>query len=107
MPAVNATYHSRQQVAIANLSLYDQAVTGTNGTFPANPFGNGDFITGSNSPSVWLVNASLGLNTPNNRWKFSVECNNCFNEEFIQTALSNFSYLNPPMTWTVRARYNF
>lgn len=107
VPSVNATYHSRQEVAIANLSLYDQAVTGTNGTFPANPYGDGAFITGSRSDAVWLVNASLGINTPNNRWKFSVECSNCFNQEFIQTSLSNYSYLNAPMTWTARARYNF
>jgi iron complex outermembrane receptor protein len=107
VPAVNATFHSKQQVAIANLSIYDQAVTGTNGTFPANPFGNGDFITGSQSASAWLVNASIALNTPNDRWKLSLECANCFNKEFIQTSLSNYSYLNAPMTWTVRARYNF
>jgi iron complex outermembrane receptor protein len=107
VPAVNATYHSKQEVAIANLSLYDQAVTGTNGTFPANPFGDGDFIIGSHSASAGLFNASIALNTPNDRWKFSVECSNCFNKEFIQTSLSNYSYLNAPMTWTARARYNF
>jgi iron complex outermembrane receptor protein len=107
VPSVNATYHSKQEVAIANLSLYNEAVTGTNGTFPANPFGNGAFITGSHSASAWLVNASLALNTPENRWKLSLECSNCFNKEFIQTSLSNYSYLNAPMTWTVRARYSF
>jgi iron complex outermembrane receptor protein len=107
VPAINATFHSKQEVAIANLSLYDQAVTGTNGTFPANPFGNGDFIIGSHSASAWLFNASIALNTPENRWKLSLECSNCFNKEFIQTSLSNYSYLNAPMTWTVRARYSF
>jgi iron complex outermembrane receptor protein len=107
VPSVNAVYHSKQQVAIANLSFFDEPITGTNGTFPSNPFGNGDFITGSHSAAAWLVNASLGLNAPENRWKLSLECSNCLNEEFIQTSLSNYSYLNPPMTWTVRARYNF
>jgi iron complex outermembrane receptor protein len=106
-PSVNASWHSKQEVAIANLSLYDQPVTGANGTFPSNPFGNGNFITGSRSPAVWLVNASLTLSAPNDLWRLSVECTNCFNESFIQSSLSNYSYLNEPMRWMARARYNF
>ena len=107
VPSVNGSYHSKQEVAIANLSLYNQAVTGVNGTFAANPFGNGDFITGSQSDAVWLVNAGLTLNAPNKTWSLSVDCTNCLNESFIQSALSNYSYLNRPMEWTVRAKYRF
>ncbi len=107
VPSVNASYHSKQEVAIANLSLYNQAVTGANGTFPANPFGNGDFITGSQSAAVWLVNAGLTLNAPEKTWSLSLDCTNCLNESFIQSALSNYSYLNRPMEWTVRAKYRF
>ncbi|CAM3163349.1 TonB-denpendent receptor [Sphingomonas antarctica] len=107
VPSINGSYHSKQEVAIANLSLYNGAVTGTNGTFPANPNGNGAFITGSQSDAAWLVNAGLTLNGPEKRWALSVECTNCLSESFIQSALSNYSYLNQPMMWMVRGRINF
>ncbi len=107
VPSINASYRSRQEVAIANLSIYNQAVTRGGRTTPANPFGDGAFITGSESPAAWLINAGLALNGPDNAWQLAVECTNCFNEEFIQSSLSNYSYLNQPMMWTVRARYNF
>jgi iron complex outermembrane receptor protein len=107
VPSVNASYRSKQEVAIANLSIYDEPVTGTAGTYPGNPFGDGNFVSGSRSQSAWLVNASLALNGADKAWQLAVECTNCFNESFVQSALSNYSYLNQPMMWAVRARYNF
>ena len=107
VPSVNASYRGKQEVAIANLSLYNQAVTGVNGTFPANPNGNGAFIAGSESPAAWLVNAGLTLNGPDRAWSLTAECTNCFDKAFVQSALSNYSYLNPPRMWTVRGRVNF
>ena len=111
VPAVNASYHSKQEVAIANLSIYNAPVSGTNqpasGPFPANPYGNGAFITGSQSNAAWVVNGGLTLNGPDKRWALSVECTNCLSESFIQSALSNYSYLNQPMMWMVRGRVNF
>jgi iron complex outermembrane receptor protein len=111
VPSVNGSFHSRQEVAIANLSLYNAPVSGVNqpasGPFPANPFGNGDFITGSQSEAVWLVNAGLTLNAPDKAWSLSLDCTNCLNESYVQSALSNYSYLNRPMEWTVRAKYRF
>jgi iron complex outermembrane recepter protein len=106
-PSINASFRSRQEVAIANLTIRDQPSSGVNGSFPANPFGNGAYITGSATPSVWLVNASIALNAPNDRWRFTVECTNCFDEVYNQSSLSNYSYINPPMMWMARARYNF
>ena len=107
VPSVNASYRSKQEVAIANLSLYNAPVTGVNGTFPANPNGNGAFIAGSESPAAWLFNASLTLNGPDKRWSLSAECTNCFDKAFVQSALSNYSYLNQPRMWMVRGRVNF
>jgi iron complex outermembrane recepter protein len=107
VPSVNASYHSKQEVAIANLSLFNAPVTGVNGTFPANPNGNGAFITGSQSPAVWLVNAGLTLNGPAKQWALSLDCTNCFDKAFVQSALSNYSYLNQPRLWMVRGRVNF
>lgn len=107
VPSVNASYRSSQEVAIANLSLYNQPVTGVNGTFAANPFGNGALITGSQSRAAWLTNASLTLNGPDRKWSLSAECANCLDEAFVQSALSNFTYLNQPRTWLIRGRVNF
>jgi iron complex outermembrane recepter protein len=111
VPSVNGTYRSKQEVAIANLSIYDAPATGVNqpatGPFPGNPFGNGDFITGSQSDAAWIVNAALTLNAPDKTWSLSAECTNCLGESIIQSALSNYSYLNRPMEWTVRAKYRF
>lgn len=107
VPSINASYRSAQEVAIANLSIYNAPVTRGGRTTPANPFGDGAFITGSESPGAWLINAGLALNGPDNGWQLAVECTNCFNEEFIQSSLSNYSYLNQPMMWNVRARFNF
>jgi len=106
-PSINASYRSRQEVAIANLTIRDQPSSGVNGNFPANPFGNGNYITGSATQAVWLVNASIALNAPDDRWRFTVECTNCFDEVYNQSSLSNYSYINPPMMWMARARYNF
>ncbi|WP_432814667.1 TonB-dependent receptor [Sphingorhabdus sp.] len=111
VPSVNGSFHSRQEVAIANLSIYNAPVSGVNqpvtGPFPANPFRNGAFVAGSQSEPVWLFNAGLALNAPDKAWTLSVDCTNCLNESYVQTALSNYSYLNRPMEWTVRAKYRF
>ena len=106
VPSVNASYRSHQEVATSNFTIFTGAITGTNGTFPANPFG-GEIITGSRTPAHWIFNASLALNAPEDRLRFSIECTNCFNETYFQSALANYSYINPPMTWTVRGRFNF
>jgi iron complex outermembrane recepter protein len=106
-PSLNASYRSRQEVGTSNFSFYNQPVTGTNGTFPSNPFGNGDFITGSDSKAAWLVNAGLTLALPDNRMTVSLECNNCFDEEIVASTLANYSYFNMPRTWQLRAKVNF
>ncbi|PQM29648.1 TonB-dependent receptor [Sphingopyxis lindanitolerans] len=106
VPSVNASYRSDFEVSTSNYSLYTGSITGTNGTFPANPY-SGDFITGSASQASWLINAGLALNGPDNKWQISANCTNCFNRAFVQTSLANFNYLNPPMSWTIRGRINF
>jgi iron complex outermembrane recepter protein len=105
-PSVNASYASESEVGTSNVTIRSGSVTGTNGTFPSN-LTSGDFITGSYSAAHWLVNASLTLKTPDDQLSFAVECSNCLNESYVQNALSNYSYLNRPMEWMVRARYNF
>ncbi len=106
IPSVNASYRSKQNVATSNLTIFTGPITGSNGTFPSNPYA-GDVITGGFVRANWLVNAGLALNGPDDRWTLAVECVNCLNESYFQSSLSNYSYLNQPMTWNVRARYNF
>jgi iron complex outermembrane receptor protein len=106
VPSVNASYRSDQEVQTSNLTFYTGSITGTNGTFPANPNG-GEIITGSKTPAHWLVNAGVALIAPGDRLQLSLECTNCFDETYFQSSLANFSYINPPMMWTVRARYKF
>jgi len=105
-PSVNASWHSDQEVQTSNYTIFSGSITGTNGTYPANPFG-GDFLQGSLSPAAWLVNASITLTAPANRWQLSAGCTNCFDEEFVQSALANTTYINQPRMWTIRAKYNF
>lgn len=106
VPSINASYRSSQETNSANYTIYSGGITGTNGTYPANPF-DGDIITGSFAPSAWFVNASLALNGADKAWQLSVGCTNCFNETAANTSLVNTRYIDPPMTWMARARYNF
>ena len=105
-PSVAASWRSQTEVGTANLTIFAGTITGTNGTF-ANNLNSGTIIFGSRSPAAWLVNAGLTLGSPENKMKFSVECINCFNKTLVQSALGNYTYLNQPMSWNVKARYNF
>jgi iron complex outermembrane recepter protein len=104
-PSINASFRSKQEVGTSNLSFYTGTISGPNGTFPSNPF-SGQFITGSFSPSAWLINAGLALKSEAG-FELSVDCTNCLDKEYIQSTLANYSYLNRPMEWTVRAKYRF
>jgi iron complex outermembrane receptor protein len=105
-PSVNASYRSRQEVGTSNFTFYTGSITGTNGTFPVNPY-DGEIITGSETPAHWIVNAGLALSGPDDRWRLSLECTNCFDESYFTSTLANYSYINPPMMWTLRAIHNF
>ena len=105
-PSVNLSYRTKVETGTNNLTFYTGGITGPNGTFPANPFA-GNIIAGSLSPSVWQVNAGLTLKGIDDKWTLAVDCTNCLNRTFVQSSLSNYTYLNPPIQWTVRARYKF
>lgn len=106
VPSINASYRSSQEVNAANYTIYSGSITGTNGTYPANPY-DGDIITGSFAPAAWFVNANLALNGIDKKWQLSIACTNCLNETAANTSLVNTRYIDPPMTWMARARYNF
>ena len=107
IPSVNANWRSSSEVGTSAVSFFNQAFTSAGGVrYPANAAYNGDFIRGSFSQSRWIANASLMLKHSDG-WQVLAECRNCFDEEAVESSLANHSYLNPPRTWTIRARYNF
>jgi iron complex outermembrane receptor protein len=106
VPSINASYRSKYEVGTSNLTIFSGSITGSNGTFPSNPY-SGDILTGSRGQSYWLVNSGLTLNGPADRWQLSVDCTNCFNETYFQSTLANYTYINAPRMWMARARYNF
>ena len=109
-PSINANWRSSSEVGTSEVTLFDQSVTGNSGAvFPANSLGLGNPIvpaSGSDSDDRWIVNASLTLSNVNG-WSLIAECKNCFDEEAVESALANYSYLNPPRTWQVRAKFDF
>jgi len=105
--SINANWRGDSEVGTSELTLFDQPITGNSGTvYPSNPFGDGEPITGSFSEQRWIVNAQLTLSNVNG-WSIVAECKNCFDQEAVESALANYSYLNPPRTWMVRARFDF
>lgn len=106
VPSVNASYRSSQEVSAANLTIYSGAITGTNGSFPANPY-QGAILSGSYSPAAWFLNAGLALNGPDKAWQLSLSCTNCLGETAANTSLVNTRYIDPPASWILRLRHNF
>ena len=110
IPAVNANWRAESEVGTSELTLFDGDVTGLSGAvYPANTQGIGNFvnpISGSFSDDRWILNASLTLRAEAG-WSLIAECKNCLDEESVESALANYSYLNPPRTWQVRAKFDF
>ena len=110
IPSINASWRSSSETGTNQVTLFDAPVTGPTGAvFPANTLGIGNPIdpaSGSFSASRWIVNGSLTL-TNLEGWSVIAECKNCFDEEAVESALANFSYLNPPRTWAVRLKHEF
>lgn len=105
VPTATASWRSYQEVQTANLTYYTGSVTGTNGTFAANPT-SGTRIVGSSSPAAWSVNAGISLMTTSENWNLSLTCTNCFDQAQF-TSLLGWDYLNPPRSWMLRLRHNF
>lgn len=110
-PAINANWRAESEVGTSQVTLYDSPVTGdvTGITYPGNIQGLGNRVvpaSGSFSDDRWIVNASLTLSSVSG-WSLIAECKNCFDEESVESALANYSYLNSPRTWTLRAKFEF
>lgn len=60
---------------------------------------------GENDPEV-IVNAGVALIDDAGRWRLTAECNNCSDEEYVTSFLLT-EYWTPPMTWSLRFRWNY
>jgi iron complex outermembrane receptor protein len=100
-PAVNVSYSGDQEVGTNNLSAFVSAAG------VANFARDGQFILGSYSASHTQVSVNLALRADDDRWLASVSCDNCTNEAYPQSTLSNYSYLNAPGSWNVKFRWKF
>jgi len=108
IPSLNASWRSESETGTSQLSFFEQGFTSSPGgiAYPVNTAYRGAFITGSYSKARWIANASITLKSEGG-WSLVAECKNCFDEEAVESSLVNFSYLNPPRTWALRANYKF
>ncbi len=105
-PAVHAVYRSRYETDSANATLFAGTVTSGGTRYPANPFG-GTVISGSRAAGFVLVNAALTLRTDDDNWTMAIECSNCLDKAYVDSALAGYSYLGPPRTWQLRLKRAF
>lgn len=106
-PSINANWRSKSDTGTSELSFYDSPVTSSTGTeFVSNPFGDGEFITGSFSEARWIVNGTLSL-ASDSGWSLVAECRNCLDQEAVESSLANYSYLNAPRTFMLRGKFDF
>jgi iron complex outermembrane receptor protein len=99
-PAINVVHQGETETAAANLTFYL-----SNGVY--NVDGIGDYVAGSLQESYTLLNASVSLATEDGRWRAIVDCSNCTDEVYTQSAISGYSFLNPPRTYTARLMFSF
>ena len=107
IPAINASWRDDSETGTSNVTIFDAPITSSGGrVYPANVIGDGELITGSFSEASWLLNATLTL-ASDSGFSLIAECRNCLDEERVESTLANYSYLNPPRTFLLRARYEF
>ncbi len=107
VPSANASWRADSETGTSQVSFYSQGFTSPGGvTYGGNTRGLGDFVTGSFSKARWIANASLALKSEAG-WSLVAECKNCFDQEAVESTLANVLYLNPPRTWTLRAKFDF
>ena len=86
----------------ANLNYTGPYAVATAGS-PNQPAANGTW-----QPSQTYINASLALRPQGlDNLTLTVECQNCFNKNYILTNLVGANFYDVPGSWLIRARYNF
>jgi iron complex outermembrane recepter protein len=100
-PSLHFAYASDHEVGSANVSIW------RNASGVLNAARDGEFVTGSFSEAHVLINGSVTFRSSDELLTVSLSCSNCLNEAFSQASLSNFTYLNQPATWMLKARRSF
>lgn len=100
-PSLNFAYASDHEVGSANVSIWRSA------SGVLNAARDGEFVTGSYSAAHILINGGVTFKSTDNLLTVSLDCSNCLDTSFSQASLSNFTYLNQPVTWMLKARRSF
>ena len=64
-------------------------------------------LPGSTDISYSNVNAGVTLAPTSGNWSIILDCRNCTDQEQFVSQLADLNYLNDPMRWGIRGRYNF
>jgi iron complex outermembrane receptor protein len=99
-PNVAVSYFSDSETGSSNVNIYQDPGGAYN-------LQSGNLVFGSHNKPTALVNASLGWQSANKMFGVTIACQNCFDVVYVQSALSNFSYINPPRNWTATLRVDF
>jgi iron complex outermembrane receptor protein len=54
-----------------------------------------------------VVNASLALLGPADRWKLALDCSNCSDKSWVVSSLAGLNYINEPRRWALRLNHTF
>ena len=100
-PALNVAYQSDTETAANNLNFY----LDSSGVY--NVDGTGRLVAGSRQEAYTLINASIALTSPDSNWRLTLDCSNCTDEVYTQSAISGYSFLSPPRTYTAKLNYSF
>ncbi len=102
VPAASAQYSGAMQSAASNVSYYRSST----GVITLNR-ADGPFVTGAQTDAAWTINASIGIETMDERTRLTVDCSNCFGEVYNVAGISGYSFLSPPGTWSIKLRTKF
>jgi len=102
VPAASAQYSGAMQSAAANVSYYRSST----GLITLNR-ADGPFVSGAQTDSVWTINASIGIETMDERTRLTLDCTNCFGEVYNVAGISGYSFLSPPGTWSIKLKTKF
>ena len=96
-----AAYHLATRQSVGRVVIVDEreplTLTSDKGTQ-----GYRNWWPGPDDAMLRLVSRSIDLMEES-----AAECDNCFNKVYNQSSLSNYTYISPPGTWTIRARRKF
>ena len=101
IPAINATYSTRYETAVANLTFYRSAAG------VVNVDGNGILLGGARSFPTTFITASVAIATLDDKWRLLVECTNCTDTVRTESGVTGYAYVGPPRAINARLKRAF